>query len=143
MPLKVDVRQTGSTSLVGPFDAEDVLSTAFLAAVTSRSWASVVNKRAYLFRSVANTAQNWHRSDRNRRSRERLVALDRCDVDRTEHVEVLALLSCLTVRQRSVIWVSYWLDASDREVANLLGISVRTVERELRKARRQLHKELT
>ena len=46
--------------------------------------------------------------------------------------EVRAVLTCLTVRQRSVIWLSYWADATDAEVADTLGVSVRTVERELR-----------
>jgi DNA-directed RNA polymerase specialized sigma24 family protein len=53
-------------ALVGRSDAPDVVSAAVLRAMSARSWPSVSNHRAYLYRAVLNQARNEHR-DRQRR----------------------------------------------------------------------------
>jgi RNA polymerase sigma factor (sigma-70 family) len=58
-------------------------------------------------------------------------------------VEVLEALRRLGVRQRAVIFFTYWHDLESTEVARLLGISSRTVQRELTAARRHLEVLLT
>ena len=45
-----------ATGLVGPSDAADVVSEAVLSCLSSPSWASVIEKRSYLYRSVYNKA---------------------------------------------------------------------------------------
>ena len=45
-----------AAGLVGPSMADDVLSSAFLHASSSRRWAIVEDKRAYLYRTVLNFA---------------------------------------------------------------------------------------
>jgi RNA polymerase sigma factor (sigma-70 family) len=125
-----------ATTLVGPFDAEDVLSAAFLAAVSSAGWAEVRNQRAYLFRAVSSHAQKVHRSRSARERRELLVAS--ISSNEVADVEALSLLGSLTVRQRAVAWMTYWLDAPPAEIAETLSMSKRTVERELNAARRRL-----
>lgn len=47
-------------------------------------------------------------------------------------------MSRLSTRQRGVIFFTYWHDLSNEEVAELLQISKRTVQRELTAARRRL-----
>lgn len=131
-----------ASSLVGPVDAEDVLSSAFVAAVSSTTWSSVRNRRAYLFRAVASHAGKLEQSRRRRLRREELVA--RTDLSLTPaDVEALSLLTRLTVRQRAVVWMAYWLDANTGEIAEMLELSRRTVERELTVARRRIRKELS
>ena len=51
-----------ATGLVGPWEAEDVLSGAVLSAMYSRHWPAVKNPRAYLYRSVLNEALQTQRS---------------------------------------------------------------------------------
>lgn len=52
--------------------------------------------------------------------------------------EVLAAMRRLTHRQRAVVFLTYWQDLEATEVASLLHISSRTVERQLAIARRRL-----
>ena len=52
--------------------------------------------------------------------------------------EVIDAVRRLSVRQRAVVYMTYWLDATANDVALDLGVSVRTVERELTTARRRL-----
>lgn len=51
-----------ATTLVGPSGAEDVVADAVLRAMTSPSWPTVTEHRAYLFRAVANEASSMRRS---------------------------------------------------------------------------------
>jgi len=55
----------------------------------------------------------------------------------------LAALKRLSVRQRAVIHLTYWADLSPRQVAETLDTSLRTVERELTKARTRLEEILS
>jgi RNA polymerase sigma-70 factor (ECF subfamily) len=58
--------------------------------------------------------------------------------DETARTDVLAALQRLTTRQRAVVWLTYWLDLTPTGVADTLGISQRSVERELQHARTRL-----
>ena len=53
-------------------------------------------------------------------------------------VDVLDALRRLSVRQRAVIYLTYWLGMRADEVARTLDVSLRTVERELTSARGRL-----
>ncbi len=61
-----------ATVLVGPDDAPDIVTDAVLNAFASPNWRRVENRRAYLFRSVLNHANSFHRSGSRRRRREAL-----------------------------------------------------------------------
>ena len=50
-----------ATGLVGPSDASDIVSEAFLSCFNSAGWMTVTEKRSYLFRSVYNKAAEFHR----------------------------------------------------------------------------------
>ena len=52
--------------------------------------------------------------------------------------DVLAALKRLSVRQRAVIHLTYWADLTPQQVADTIGTSLRTVERELTNARTRL-----
>ena len=73
-----------ATGLVGPFDAQDVVTDACLRSFRAREWPGVRNHRAYLYRSVLNQARSHHRSTLRRRVRELRAAV----ADTTAPVEV-------------------------------------------------------
>ncbi len=110
-----------ATTLVGPSDAPDVLSVAVIRALASSQWPGVSNRRAYLYRSVLNAA-------RSRR--------------RAEQPEVLVAIGRLSVRQRAVVYLTYWDDLDPAAAAELLGISEGSVRRHLARARANLRRTL-
>lgn len=127
-----------ASTLVGPSLADDVLSRAVMRSFSSPGWATVEHPRAYLYRTVLNEARQIGRSDRRRVLREeRSAPIERMD-DRHVRVEVLDALRRLSLRQRAVIFLTYWGDLAVDDVARTLDISTSTVERELRHARRSL-----
>ncbi len=130
-----------ASGLVGPSGAEDVVANAVLRAVTSRGWATVSNQRAYLYRAVLNEATSQHRATTRRLARE-IRAYER-DQHRegdgsSVDLDVLVALRVLSERQRAIIHLTYWEDLAAPDVASLLGLSVRTVERELALGRQRL-----
>jgi len=60
-----------ATSLVGPVEAQDVVSEALLRSMWSDNWANVQNQRAYLYRTVVSQARMNHRAASRRLERER------------------------------------------------------------------------
>jgi RNA polymerase sigma-70 factor (ECF subfamily) len=127
-----------ATVLVGPAAAEDVVADAVLSAFSAAAWPEVTAHRAYLYRSVLNRARQLQRADRRRVWRESAVARpDRVEAP-TVRVEVASAMRALTVRQRAVVFLTYWLDLDRPAAAAQLGTSTRTVERELAAALRRL-----
>lgn len=131
-----------AAALVGPSDADDVVSSAFLRALSSRHWPTVVEHRAYLYRAVLNEARQSGRTSRRRLARELAVA-------RTEHsepdalrVEMADALAALSVQQRAVVFLTYWFEMSAAETAATLDMSQRSTERLLSSARFRLRRSL-
>ena len=56
--------------------------------------------------------------------------------------ELLAALLSLTVRQRAVVFMSFWLDQPTQAIAQVLGMSARTVHRDLENAYRRMERHL-
>lgn len=131
-----------ATGLVGPSDAADVVSAAVLGCVSSRGWATVDDRRAYLFKSVVNEAAKWHRTNSRRRIREHAVRSSQEFEIPVPRPEVLAAIRELSFRQRAVIVLTYWADLTPRDVANTLGVSEGAVKRHLSRARRRLREVL-
>lgn len=129
--------------LVGPGLAEDVLAAAVTSALGSPSWASVANKRAYLFRCVASESSRAARTARRRLRGELRVAEREATTDQPLDPDVLSALLALSARQRAVVYLTYWLEHTAVETAALLDCSERTVERELTRARRTLEGKLS
>lgn len=127
-----------ATGLVGPADAQDVVSAAVLSCMTRREWERVQNRKAYLYRAVLNEARGMRRSTSRRLVRESKVA--RRDVEGAADLrpEVLAAAARLSLRQRSVVVLTYWADLEGKQVGELLGISEGSVRRHLARARQRL-----
>ena len=134
-----------AATLVGPSGAEDLFAAAILGAFASPRWPAVADQRSYLYRCVVNHAHKQRRSTVRRLAREVRLAerptteLGATGIDPT----VLAALRQLTIRQRAVIYLTYWCDLSQRQVAETLDSSLRTVERDLTAARARLEELLS
>ena len=131
-----------ATVLAGPSGADDLVASAVLKAFTNPGWSGVQNQRAYLYRAVLNEARQEGRANVRRIRREQLAAVpERRD---SPHVrpEVLAAMRRLDARQRAIVFFTYWQDRTPVEIADDLGVNVRTVQRELAAARQQLLEQL-
>lgn len=127
-----------ATGLVGPSEAQDVVSESVIRCLFSPAFRRATNSRAYLYRSVLNEARSVRRSAQRRRQRERSAAQVSVATFEDVQPEVLAAISRLSVRQRAVIFLTYWNDYSPASIANLLGINEGTVRRHLARARANL-----
>jgi RNA polymerase sigma factor (sigma-70 family) len=132
-----------ATGLVGPFDAADVVTDACLKAFSARAWPDVMNKRAYLYRTVLSVATDHHRSTLSRRLRELQSsgpeAIPAADVD----VDVLRAVDRLAMQQRAAVLLTYWADLPVEAVAERMGISTGAVKRHLARARKRLEEWLS
>ncbi len=131
-----------ATVLVGRDDAADVVSSAVLRALRSPAWPSVTNHRSYLHQAVANEARNLYRSDTRRRQREATTVTSQVVFPPEAHPEVGKAVQQLSVRQRAVVYLTYWEDMTDQTIADYLGISAGSVRRHLARARRHLRRTL-
>jgi RNA polymerase sigma factor (sigma-70 family) len=132
-----------ATAVVGPNDAQDVVSIAVVSAFTSKSWPTVENHRAYLYRSVLNASHSFKRSDARRRAREQSTApTTDVTVQPEFQPEVFAAVEDLSPRQRAVVFLTYWEDCTTAETADRLGISQGSVKRHLERARNNLRRTL-
>ena len=129
-----------ATVLVGPDSAPDVLSAAVLRAIAARSWPSVENRRAYLFRCVLNEARSAHRASFRRQKLERRFAPPAEITNPEPPIDVVNALAHLSQRQRAVVYFAYWEDQSNEEIAVLLNISGGSVHRHLARARARLRR---
>lgn len=127
-----------ATGLVGPFDAQDVVTDACLRAFQSRGWDGVTNHRAYLYRTVLNQARSHHRSTIRRRIREHTTAAPGSVTPTPVDIDVLRALDKLSVQQRASVFLTYWEDLTPAQVAGRLGISEGSVKRHLARARARL-----
>jgi len=131
-----------ATVLVGPVHAQDVVSSAVLRSLRSPGWSQIQNYRGYLHQAVANEARNLFRNNGRRRngevkvSGEALVHLPEFRPDIHQAVERLS------VRQRAVVYLTYWEDMTNQMTADYLGISAGSVRRHLARAKTHLRREL-
>lgn len=131
-----------ATSLAGPSRAEDVVASGVMKAMTARAWPTVSEPRAYLFRAVLNEAHGVGRSEQRRSAREaRAAQSERSDVS-TVALKVRDVMARLSLRERSVLYLAYWMDLSVEEIASTLRISLRSTERALQSARQKLEETL-
>lgn len=129
--------------LAGLSQAEDVVSSAVLRAMSSPSWPDVRDHGAYLTRSVVNEVHRTHRTTLRREARERRAAEPEGGrVEPDPLPEILTALSALPLRQRAAVFLTYWADLAPSEVADQLGIGEGSVRKHLARARATLRKEL-
>lgn len=131
-----------ATALVGPFDAPDVLSSAFVKVLATPKWPEIRDRRAYLYRAVFNAGRTHQRRVGQRADREsRTPAGVHWDLPNLDP-DVRAAVLRLSVRQRAVIVLTYWFDLDAVSVAQRLGISEGSVRRHLARARARLREVL-
>lgn len=133
-----------ATVLGGPWGADDLVAETVARVFAHPNWPNVTERRAYLYRAVLNEARGQERSRRRRHRREELVAPPEC-VESFEGVvrpEVVAAVRSLAPRQRAIVFFTYWQDRTTADIAADLGITARTVQRELADARRRLEEAL-
>ena len=121
-----------ATALVGPADAEDVLSTVVLRILERRSLTELDDARAYLFRAVLNESRG-----RLRRIPPRPLP-DQPSTIPERDFEVTAALRRLPPRQLAAVYLVYWEDLTIDETARAMGAGPGTVKRYLHLARRRL-----
>ena len=131
-----------ATVLAGPSGADDLVASAVLKAFTNPGWPGVQNQRAYLYRAVLNEARQEGRAAVRRLRREQLAAAPERSDSASVRPEVLAAMRRLDPRQRAIVFFTYWHDRTPNEIADDLGVNVRTVQRELASARQQLSEDL-
>ncbi len=102
----------------------------------------MTDRRAYLFRVVANESKNFKRSASRRRLRDSAIGDDPVIEIALPRPEVVAALEALSVRQRSVVYLAYWEDMTDGMIADHLGIGSGSVRRHLGRARSKLREVL-
>ena len=116
--------------LLGADDPEDIAQEAF--ARLMRKGLPDADPVPYLRMIVCNLTRNRHRHLRIVRRRTPAVVDERSTehaaILREEHAEVIAALATLPVRRREAIVLRYWLDLSEREIAQTMGISPGTVK---------------
>jgi RNA polymerase sigma-70 factor (sigma-E family) len=123
--------------MLGVDDPEDVVQEAFVRLHRRRGMLRDPNASlAYLRTSVCNAGRSRLRHLRmTRRRHPALAALqrdvpsaERQAVDREDIRELLDAVATLPRRQREVLVLRYWLDLSERETAEVLGIASGTVK---------------
>lgn len=133
-----------ATSLVGPSDAADLVSVAFVGAMSSGALAAATQPRAYLYRCVLNAARSDARSAGRRHRREqRDASRSSTTIPGPEaDPEVWAALGNLSERQRAVVYLTYWMDLSPESIAELLDLSTGSVKKHLDRGRTALRSTL-
>lgn len=126
-----------AASVVGPSDAEDIVSSAVVNVLNSKA-SSVDDWRRYLYRAVLNAGRTHLRGTGRRERRERFVApLEAVHAGEID-LDMRRALSGLSPQQRAVIHLTYWEDLTPAMVASRLGVSDGTVRRQLARARQRL-----
>lgn len=136
-----------ATSLVGPTNAQDVVSNALLRLLTNPVWAEAKNQRAVLHRAVYYEGLTWLRSDQRRLTRETRWSLlqgpTESEIGAFADSALTDALEVLSVQQRAVIYLTYWRDQSIAEVSETLEISDGATRKQLARARAKLRKVMT
>lgn len=132
-----------AAALVGPSDAEDLVSITLTSLLISGRWAASHDMRAYALGSVVRQAASMHRSSARRRVREQRSATTHSTVDADGgDPQLQRLLLTLPMRQRAVLYLTYWVDLTPAVIGQTLGISEGSVRRHLARARATLRRSL-
>ena len=134
------VRLASATTMSVPL-AEEIVQDAFLSAF--RHWSRIDSPEAWLRRAVVNRSTSWVR----RQMTERRLAPHVSDRDalhvESEGAPILEALKRLPPRQRAVMFLKYYEDLTEQEIATSLGCAVGTVKSRLNRAREAIRKELS
>lgn len=132
-----------ATAVVGPVDAHDVTTMAFLRVTQQPDWADIDHLDRYLIRAVRNEAHDLYRQRKRRWQRDLLAVLPETTTDSLPDIDLLRAVASLSVQQRSVVFLAYWHDMTEAEIAETLDVARSTIHRTLVRARTALRKALT
>lgn len=132
-----------ATALVGPHDAHDVATNAFLRIVRQAGWTEIEHLDRYWMRAVRNEAQNLARERRRRWQRDLQAVAASSTTDAVADPDVIRAIAALSVQQRAVVFLAYWQQMTEAEIAETLDLTRSTVHRTLIRARIHLRKALT
>jgi RNA polymerase sigma-70 factor (ECF subfamily) len=131
-----------ATALVGPSDAHDVATNAFLRVTRQPHWTEFDHLDRYLLRAVRHEAHNLYRDRRRRWERDLSAVAANVTADVIADVDVVHAIAALSLQQRSVVFLAYWQEMTEAEIAETLDVTRSTVHRNLVRARAQLRKAL-
>lgn len=135
-----------ATGLVGVDDAPDVVADAFLRVTRSPVWAEARDRRAVWLRAVVFESRSMVRTSVRRRQREQRVAVPAA-TEVEDHpaagAEIADALDALTVQQRAVVVLTYWMDQTPAAIAALLEVSEGSVRKQLARARARMKEALS
>lgn len=114
-----------ATLLVGAADAPDIVSIAFLKVM--RSDTAPRNMRGYLLRVVTNVAHDQRRSRQRRRTRDLHAIRANATGAQDSDIDIRRAVAQLSVRQRAVVYLTYWEDLTAPQAADVLGITADSV----------------
>jgi RNA polymerase sigma-70 factor (sigma-E family) len=120
--------------------AEEIVQDAFTSAY--QSWDRIDVPESWLRRAVLNRSVSWlrrHLVERRLESSVREEARDATELDTQVLVQALRKLP---PSQRAVVYLKYYEDLSEQQMAELLGCPVGTVKSRLNRARTVLRREL-
>ena len=127
-----------ATAIVGPSDAQDVVSQAMTKLLSNGALRGAGNQRALLYRTTFNEAKSMQRSVVRRRLRERRTAKVIAVHDPDVRPDVVHAVLRLSPQQRACVWLTYWADLRTSDIAEYLEISEGSVKQHLSRARHNL-----
>lgn len=132
-----------ATVLVGPSDAEDVVSTVVARALTRRGGlAGLSDPRSYLTQAVVNEANGLKRARARRRTAPVARVPDRGRDLTTGTFAVRQIIDSLPPRQRAVAYLVFHQEHTAVETASILGLRPGTVRRYVHLARQKIERAL-
>lgn len=131
-----------ATALVGPHDADDVVSAVVVRVLAKRPLTEIEKPEPYLMQAVMNEARSRHRGHRRRTAAVVRIGpgptvRDTAEVATTELTDVVM---SLPQQQRAAIYLVYWCDFTPAEAAEVRGCEPATVRRYLHLARKKLER---
>lgn len=118
--------------LLGADDPEDIAQEAFVRLMNKGVSATGQDPLPYLRAIVCNLTRNRHRHLLVVRAKTPAdvpePSSEHAAIQREDHAEVIIALAELPVRRREAIVLRYWLDLSEREIAQTMGVSPGTVK---------------
>ncbi|HYN32726.1 MAG TPA: sigma-70 family RNA polymerase sigma factor [Ilumatobacteraceae bacterium] len=131
-----------ATAIVGPHDAYDIVASAFMRTTRTDSWTEIEHLDRYLMRAVRNEALNLWRQRRRQWQRDLIAVRPEAAAEVGADIDLLHAVAALTAKQRCVVFLAYWEDQSEAEIAATLELSRSQVHRILVSSRAQLRKVL-
>lgn len=128
--------------LAGPHDGADLAADAFYGALAEIESGRVSSPLSYLYRAVSNRANDLYRRRKRQWRRDLHAVLPHSAQNPETFLDVRRAVANLSVAQRAVVFFVYWEDRTERDTAEILGVSPSTVRSHLVRARTHLRKAL-